>query len=48
MLLLATCVITLFWRVCFTHAMFFYRDVFYYTYPTARLMHELCLQVHLP
>jgi hypothetical protein len=48
MLLLAACVITLFWRVCFTHAMFFYRDVFNYTYPTARLTHELCRQGHLP
>ena len=48
MLLVAACVITLFWRVCFTHAMFFYRDVFNYTYPTARLMHEFCRHGHLP
>jgi hypothetical protein len=47
-ILLAACVITLFWRVCFTHAMFFYRDVFNYTYPTARLIHELCRHGHLP
>src|SRR5262245_27986660 len=48
MLSLAACVVVLFWRVCFTHAMFFYRDVFNYTYPTARLIHELCRQGHLP
>jgi hypothetical protein len=48
MLFLTACVVALFWRVCFTHAMFFYRDVFNYTYPTARLMHELCRQGHLP
>jgi hypothetical protein len=47
-MLLAACVIALFWRVCFTHAMFFYRDVFNYTYPSARLVHELCRQWHLP
>jgi hypothetical protein len=47
-MLLAACVIALFWRVCLTHAMFFYRDVFNYTYPSARLVHELCRQWHLP
>lgn len=47
-MLLAASVITLFWRVCFTHAMFFYRDVFNYTYPAACLMHEVCRQGHLP
>jgi hypothetical protein len=46
--LLAACIVALFWKVCFTHAMFFYRDVFNYTYPSARLMHELCRQGHLP
>src|SRR6516162_1557786 len=48
LLLLAACVVALFWKACFTHAMFFYRDVFNYTYPTARLMHELCRQGQLP
>ena len=45
---LAACVVALFWRVCFTHAMFFYRDIFNYTYPTARFIHELSRQGHLP
>jgi small-conductance mechanosensitive channel len=48
MLLLAACVVALFWRVCFTHAMFFYRDVFNYTYPDARLIHEVCRKAELP
>jgi hypothetical protein len=48
MLLLAACVIALFWRVCFTHAMLFYRDIFNYTYPDARLIHEVCLKGQLP
>jgi hypothetical protein len=47
-LVLAGCVVAVFWRVCFTHAMFFYRDIFNYTYPDARLIHELCLKGQLP
>src|SRR6516225_6861752 len=48
MLLLGACVVALFWRVCFTRAMFFGRDIFNYTYPNARHIHEVCLKGQLP
>jgi hypothetical protein len=38
----------MFWRVLFTSAMFFYRDIYNYTYPSARFIHELCRQGFLP
>ena len=38
----------IFWRVVFTSAMFFYRDVYNYTFPSARLIHDLCRQGFLP
>lgn len=37
-----------FWKVVFTPAMFFYRDVYNYTYPSARYIHDLCRQGILP
>jgi hypothetical protein len=40
--------IALFWKALFTSAMFFYRDVFKYSYPHARFIHEVCWQGHLP
>jgi len=47
-LLLVTSLIGMFWRVVFTSAMFFYRDVYNYTYPSARFIHELCRHGLLP
>ena len=38
----------IFWKVTFTSAMFFYRDVYNYTFPSARLIHDLCRQGFLP
>ena len=46
--LLAASMIAMFWRVIFTSAMFFYRDVANYTYPTTRLIRELCRHGSLP
>jgi hypothetical protein len=47
-LLLVASLVGMFWRVVFTSAMFFYRDVYNYTYPSARFIHELCRQGLLP
>jgi hypothetical protein len=38
----------MFWRVLFTPAMFFYRDVFAYSYPHARFIREACRAGYLP
>lgn len=46
--LLVACLIAMFWRVIFTSAMFFYRDVYNYTFPSARFIHDLCRQGFLP
>jgi hypothetical protein len=46
--LLAACMTALFWRVLFTPAMFFYRDVFNYSYPHAKFIQEICRQGQLP
>ncbi|MGH6628321.1 MAG: hypothetical protein ACREB3_01155, partial [Burkholderiales bacterium] len=46
--LLAGCVVALFWKVLFTPAMFFYRDVFSYSYPHASFIQEICRSGHLP
>ena len=46
--LLVGSMLGMFWRVAFTSAMFFYRDVFNYTYPCARFIHEVCREGHLP
>ncbi len=46
-LLIAT-VIAMFWRVVFTSAMFFYRDIYNYTFPSAKFIHDLCRRGVLP
>ena len=46
--ILVACLAAMFWKVLFTPAMFFYRDVYNYTYPSARLIHDLCRQGFLP
>ncbi|MGA3167693.1 MAG: YfhO family protein [Terriglobia bacterium] len=48
MALLVASLAGMFWRVVFTSAMFFYRDIYNYTYPSARFIHELCRQGFLP
>ena len=47
-LLLVGCIVTVFWRVVFTSAMFFHRDVFSYTYPHAWFIHNACRHGQLP
>jgi hypothetical protein len=46
--LLVASLVGMFWRVIFTSAMFFYRDVYNYTFPSVRLIHNLCRQGFLP
>lgn len=46
--LLVASLVGMFWRVLFTSAMFFYRDIYNYTYPSARFIHDLCRQGFLP
>ncbi len=46
--LLVACVLGMFWKVVFASAMFFYRDVYNYTFPSARFIHDLCRQGFLP
>ncbi len=46
--LLVAVLVGMFWRVIFTSAMFFYRDVYNYTFPSARLIHDLCRQGFIP
>ncbi len=48
MALLVLSLIGMFWRVIFTSVMFFYRDVYNYTYPSARFIHDICHQGFLP
>ncbi len=45
---LVGCLAAMFWKVIFTPAMFFYRDVFKYSYPHARFIAEACRQATLP
>lgn len=45
---LLACLVLMFWEVIFTPAMFFYRDVFNYSYPHARFIQEMCRQGQLP
>jgi hypothetical protein len=45
---LLACLAGMFWRVLFASDMFFFRDVFNYTYPHARFIQELCRQGQLP
>lgn len=46
--LLALSMVGMFWKVVFTSAMFFYRDVYNYTFPNARFIHDICRQGFLP
>ncbi len=46
--LLAGGLVAMFWKVLFTPAMFFYRDIFNYSYPHARFIHEILRQGALP
>jgi hypothetical protein len=46
--ILALSLVALFWKAVFTSAMFFYRDVFNYSYPHARFIHQVCRQGYLP
>jgi Bacterial membrane protein YfhO len=48
MAVLTGLVVLLFWRVLFTSDMLFFRDVFNYSYPHARLIHEICRRGRLP
>ncbi len=45
---LVACIAAFFWKVLFTPAMFFYRDVFNYSYPHARFIQEMCRLGQLP
>lgn len=47
-LLLLTAPVAYFSKVLFTPALFFYRDVFNYSYPHARLIQEACRHATLP
>jgi hypothetical protein len=46
--LLVASVVGMFWKVIFTPAMLFYRDISNYTYPTTLLIREICRQGALP
>ena len=46
--LLVASLLGMFWKVIFTPAMFFYRDIYNYTFPSAHLIHDLCRQGYLP
>lgn len=46
--LLIVCIVAFFWKVLFTPAMYFYRDVFSYSYPHARFIQEICRLGQLP
>lgn len=45
---LIAALLVVFWKVVFTPAMFFYRDIFAYTYPHARFIHESLRSGELP
>jgi hypothetical protein len=45
---LALGALAMFWKVIFTPSMLFIRDVFNYTYPSARLIQEICRHGALP
>jgi len=47
-LLLIASLVGMFWKVVFTSAMLFYRDVYNYTFPSARFIHDICHQGLLP
>jgi hypothetical protein len=41
-------VVFLFWRALFTSDMLYFRDIFNYSYPHARFIHEICRRGQLP
>jgi len=45
---LCAAVAAMFWRVLFTSDMFFFRDVYNYTYPHAKFIQEACRHGYLP
>ncbi len=45
---LALGALAMFWKVIFTPSMLFFRDVFNYTYPSARFIQEMCRHGALP
>jgi Bacterial membrane protein YfhO len=45
---LVVIVVGLFWRVLFTSDMLYFRDIFNYSYPHAKLIHDICRGGHLP
>lgn len=47
-LLLIAALVAMFWRVVFTSAMFFYRDIYNYTFPSAKFIHDICHRGFLP
>jgi hypothetical protein len=46
--LLLACLVAMFWKVVFTSEMFFYRDVYDYSYPHALFIHDALRHGHLP
>jgi hypothetical protein len=46
--LLIASLLAMFWKAAFTSAMFFYRDIYNYTFPSARFIHDLCRQGFVP
>jgi hypothetical protein len=46
--LLVGCLVALFWKPLFTSSRLFYRDIYNYTYPIARLIRASCRQGVLP
>ncbi|HEX5482452.1 MAG TPA: hypothetical protein VFZ08_07475, partial [Terriglobia bacterium] len=48
MLLLVLAIVAMFWKVLFTSQMFFYRDVYNFTYPHIKFIHDACRHGYLP
>ncbi len=46
--LLTACIVAFFWKGLFTPTLFFYRDVFSYSYPHALFIQEICRLGQLP
>ena len=47
-LLIIASLVGMFWKVAFTSGMLFYRDIYNYTFPSARFIHDICRQGFLP
>ncbi len=45
---IAAALVAVFWRVIFTSDMFFYRDVYNFSYPHAKFIHDMMRQGRLP